>query len=653
MTLPDWMLLIAALLGVAVPLGLLARRLHLPPSALLAVAGVVAGALGAPYGLHSPLRAAAFEEVVAFLFLPALVFEAALGLSVRAFVRNLAPILLLAIPALLLGATLVGYSLHWALNLPLAVALVFGVLISATDPVAVVTVFRQLGVPERLLTLVEGESLLNDGVAIVVFQVLLGVALGGVVSPGGALLDFLQVFFGGLLVGTVLGLVAALLLPWLDDLSAAALTLALAYGGFVGTEQLGGLSGVTATLAAGLVLRIFLPSRAGPEAREGLHWLWANLGFVANALLFLLIGLAVDARLLLEYWPAVLLALVVVLAARALAVLVLVGSVERVAGLPRTGRRNQAVLIWGGLRGGVALALALSLPAALPARDLLVALTGGVVLGTLVINATTIARLVRRLGLDRPTRAQRFLAATARLSGIQAARARLAELGLAEGEVEAELARIDAASRRELQQLHLDPEEEVRVIARRALFVERDTYQRLSDAGLLPPPVARTLLHEVDDHLEQACLSGQGLSARRRHRPPIDRLVEAALTRMPPPSGVAPSELAYTEASARRLAARRTADALGLLESFPRVRAASLEQVRQVVRHWEQEAEQELAAFDADALHDRQAIYRRQAEGLSRMAARDELQRLSDLGLLPPHLAEQAAEAVVDDVTRR
>jgi NhaP-type Na+/H+ or K+/H+ antiporter len=192
--------------------------------------------------LEIPLEGEGFEEVVVFLFLPVLVFEAALGLSVRAFFRNLGPILMLAVVALLVSAALVGGALALVLGTPLTAALLFGALISPRS-VAVVAVFRQLGVPERVLVLVEGESLLNDGVAIVLFTILLSAALGADASVGSGIVEFLLVFFGGAAIGAVLGLGAAVLIAWLDRNLAAALTVAVAYGSFVLADDVLGFSG--------------------------------------------------------------------------------------------------------------------------------------------------------------------------------------------------------------------------------------------------------------------------------------------------------------------------------------------------------------------------------------------------------------------------
>jgi len=620
---------------------------------VLAVVGFVAGWLLEPLGVEIPLRGEEFEEILLFLFLPVLVFDAALGLSTRAFFRNLVPILVLAVPALVVSAVLVGLALSLGLDIPLAAALLFGVFISATDPVAVVAVFRQLGVPERLLTIVEGESLLNDGVAIVGFNILLGVALGEKLGVAAGFVDFFLVFFGGAAIGAVVGSVAAAVLPWLGRLPAAAFSLAVAYGGFVLAEDVLGFSGITATVAAGLLLSGLAPSRASEAVREVWDELWESLDYIANALLFLLIGLAIAPDLILDNLGAIALAVVVVIVARALAVVPLVSALERFAGIPPVGWRNEAVLVWGGLRGGVALALALALPESLPQRETFVAMTGGVMLVTLLLNATTISWLVRRLGLSEPSRSERFLAGVARLSGIEAARKRLEDLGLEEPTLSSRLEAAKHATREEIEALELTDEEEIQVVTRRGLFVERQTYQRLSDAGLLPPSAARALLHEVDDQIEEAGLGRTSIEAVRDREPPrLERLAQRLTGWLPEPAGEDPNQLAYAEASGRRLAARRAGEALEEFEHLPSIDAETVEDVKETFAQGEREASASLEELDREVDHVGE-LRRRQAEALGRIAVTDALRELADVGLLPEVMVSRTARAVAKDIEEK
>jgi len=652
-SLPQWILLISILLASAVLLGVIAQRARLQLTVVLAVVGFVAGWLLEPLGVEIPLRGEEFEEILLFLFLPVLVFDAALGLSTRAFFRNLVPILVLAVPALVVSAVLVGLALSLALDIPLAAALLFGVFISATDPVAVVAVFRQLGVPERLLTIVEGESLLNDGVAIVGFNILLGVALGEKLGVAAGFVDFFLVFFGGAAIGAVVGSVAAAVLPWLGRLPAAAFSLAVAYGGFVLAEDVLGFSGITATVAAGLLLSGLAPSRASEAVREVWDELWESLDYIANALLFLLIGLAIAPDLILDNLGAIALAVVVVIVARALAVVPLVSTLERFAGIPPVGWRNEAVLVWGGLRGGVALALALALPESLPQRETFVAMTGGVVLVTLLLNATTISWLVRRLGLSEPNRSERFLAGVARLSGIEAARKRLEDLGLEEPTLSSRLEAAKHATREEIEALELTDEEEIQVVTRRGLFVERQTYQRLSDAGLLPPSAARALLHEVDDQIEEAGLGRTSIEAVRDREPPrLERLAQRLTGWLPEPAGEDPNQLAYAEASGRRLAARRAGEALEEFEHLPSIDAETVEDVKETFAQGEREASASLEELDREVDHVGE-LRRRQAEALGRIAVTDALRELADVGLLPEVMVSRTARAVAKDIEEK
>ncbi len=650
--LPTALLEMSILLGVAVLVGLFAQRIRLPLTVVLAVAGMLATALGLDLALVEVLDGEGFKELLVNLFLPILVFEAAVSLSTREFMRNLAAITALATIALLISAALVGYSLVAALAVPVAAALLFGALISATDPVAVVAVFRDLGVSRRLLTLVEGESLLNDGVAIVLYSVLLTVALG--LAPfglGSAVGEFVVVAAGGLVVGCLVGGAALMLLPLLSRLPAAALSVAVAFGSFVLAEAVVGVSGVMATVAAGILVGGMLESRADKSVRDLLHELWESLGFIANALLFLFIGLALDIDLLRENLAAIAIAVAAVLISRPLAVVPVVAVLHRVSHIPRVGHRSTAVVVWGGLRGGVALALALALPEELEQRDLFIAMTAGVVLTTLLLNATTLPFLLHFLHLDEPRRSDEHLSALARLLAVKAARDRLRELDLHDDLIDAHLDVAEVDAQEQLAVAHLSGEEQVEVLVMRGLHIQRETYQGLADAGLLAPIATRTLMYEIDEEIDEAHRGELDVDAARRGNLPWYALAHRRLlTMFPEPLGEDMRSVRYVELSARQLAARRAAEELARFQDLPGMHGEVVDQARTVFEHWEQRARVGLTDMEMRAGVDVRVMHRQQARALTKIAAVGALHQLSDVGIVSAAVAERAARRVEEEI---
>ncbi|MGI9528102.1 MAG: cation:proton antiporter [Acidimicrobiia bacterium] len=653
--LSETLLEISILLIAAVFIGVFAKRIRIPVTVVLAVGGFLVAWIAGPEALPlvESLYGEDFAETVVNVFLPILIFEATLNISTRDFLRNLGPILVLATVALAISAAVVGYSLYFVLGIPLASALLFGVLISATDPVAVLAVFKNLGVSRRLLTLIEGESLMNDGVAIVGYSVLLQVALGGKVGFAEGAVELLTVFVGGAIVGGLIGLAAALVLPMLDRLSAATLSLGVAYGSFMFAHEVFGVSGVMATAAAGLVLGALSPSRASAPVRNTVASLWDALSYIANALLFLFVGLLINPTLIGDNFDAIFVAIVAVLIARPLAIFPVVSALERFAKIPKVGNRNASVLVWGGLRGGVALALALSLPASLPLRELFIAMTGGVVLVTLLLNATTMSTLVHRLGLDRPSRSDEFLEASARLLAIEDARAKLDQLGFHDKIVRSRLRVVKMEAKDQLARIELDQHEELKVYTLRGLHVERQTYQVLSDAGLLRPIATRTLTQEIDDEIEEIRLSSlQVEAARRGARPWYARAVRGLLDWLPEPAGEDVTEVAYSEVSARRLAALRANDELDLFKRLPNCDTSTVDKAKETFSYWEKRAAESLTRLDEAGGVDKRILIRRQAEALTRVAAVEAVQELVDTGLLPKTIADEAVQTIVDEVDR-
>lgn len=379
------LLLVVSLVAIAV------RRLRIPYTVALVVVGLL-------LTTQQPIDLSLAPEVILALLVPPLVFEAAFHINLRDLQRNLPGIILLAVPGVLITTLIVGGLVNWLTPLTLSMAVVFGSLISATDPVAVVALFRALGAPKRLSVLLEAESLLNDGTAIVVYNLALTAALTGAFHLGGGIAAFLRVATGGLAVGFLLGWLAAQVISRIDDyLIETTLTTVLAFGSYLVAERLS-FSGVLAVVAAGLINGNLGPQGMSPTTRIVLFNFWEYVAFLANSLVFLLIGLQVNVPTLVSHWQPVLVAIAAVLVARA-AVTYGLGWLSGRLTEPMPPRWLH-VLNWGGLRGAIALALALSLPASLgPERETVRVMAFGVVLFTLVIQGMTMKPILRRLGI--------------------------------------------------------------------------------------------------------------------------------------------------------------------------------------------------------------------------------------------------------------
>lgn len=388
----------------------LCSRWSIPYTVLLVVLGIIMGWLSQGFTNLQAIRSLQLTpEMVFFVFLPVLIFESAFNLNVRELLRCLAPILTMAIPALLLSTLIVGLGLHWLLGMHLIEALLFGALISATDPVAVVALFRELGAPARLTMLVEGESLFNDAVAIVLFNILLGLSMGGGLdwtSLGYAGYEFLRVFLGGLLAGGIAGLLVCELFHLLREKSGTMMlvSVCMAWLVFAVAEHVLHVSGVMAVLAAALAMSFTMLVRSSHAAGQTMIDSWELIAIAGNCLLFLLVGLAVDLGRLVHHLPLIAAAVLLVLLGRAAAVYLLLPLVTRLFSLPAASSAEQHIIWWGGLKGALALAIALSVPHALASRELIIDMTVGVVLFFLLVNGTTIQWLMRHLGLACITR---------------------------------------------------------------------------------------------------------------------------------------------------------------------------------------------------------------------------------------------------------
>jgi CPA1 family monovalent cation:H+ antiporter len=406
MTISSALMWLAVLLLIAILIKPLVAKWHLPFAAILIAIGFIGSEMVVMAGYDTGIRYHSFHDLIFYVFLPLLIFQAAFTLDVKAFLENWLLIILLALPLMLLATVISALLIFWGIGhpvgFPLIAALLTGVLLSATDPAAVVGMMRELGAPKRLCTLLEGESLLNDAMAIVSFSILLQLALmpASMLSVSDALWRFVEVFFGGILVGVVMGGLASLLLKKLtDSLSQAVVTLAVAYLSFLFAEKILAVSGVMAVLLAGLILSHTMAQvRQSMKRALFVDEFWHFNVFVAEALMFLFMGVTITVAMFTDNWLAMLIAIAAVLIARTLMLFTANALVWPIKSQPTLAMSEQRLLLTGGLRGAVTLALVLSLPVELSYWWVVQSMAFGVVLFTFFIQAPLMPRLIKQAG---------------------------------------------------------------------------------------------------------------------------------------------------------------------------------------------------------------------------------------------------------------
>jgi CPA1 family monovalent cation:H+ antiporter len=506
--------LFVTLFAVATAVALLARWMKAPYTVALVVAGVLLGTVRAFDPPHLT------KELLFAVFLPGLLFEAAFHLEFRKFWQNKIAIGGLAVPGLLVSIgvtaailTPVANGLHFVEGFTMLHALVFSALIAATDPIAVVALFKSLGAPKRLVVLVEGESLLNDGTAAVVFTLMAGLATGRELSPGLAVLDFVRVVGMGALIGTAIAFGASKVIQQVDDpMIEITVTTIAAYGSFAAAEQFH-FSGVIATVSAGMVCGNYA-TRTGmsPSTRIAVESFWEYVAFALNSVVFLLIGFEVRMDTMLASWKAILTAYVAVTIGRAAVIYLVTALLSR--SREKLPWAWSAVLTWGGLRGGLSMVLVLALPPSFAHRDLLVTMTFGVVLISILLQGLTMGPLLRRLGLVGGGN-ERGLLRDRERGQVRAARAALESLTemSKHGGIAAETAttlraqyeETIATADRRIAELHVEEAElrdaELLATRRQLLTVEKETLLDAGRRGLLESEAIEHLLRDVDARL--------------------------------------------------------------------------------------------------------------------------------------------------------
>lgn len=406
--------MILLLLFIAVVAGIIFRRIKIPYTIGLFLVGVFATLFSSNVAeIEHLFDFVLSPDIILFLFLPPLVFEAAFHINKRQMSRTFLPIIVLAIPGLIISTIIIGYIVGYATPLPLLYAMLFGALISATDPVSVIGLFKNIGAPLKLTTILEGESMFNDASAIITFGIVLGIIGAGtfdihtiVYGAEGILWSFIGGVITGIVTGVLIGSLIAL--SGKNVVVSAVITMVVAYASYLLADRFFHASGIIAVLTAGLIVGWLVSVWLKKSDRERLSEFQDFSAYLSNSLIFLLLGITATNILkgygsdtgLFILIPA---ALAAVYVSRAVVVYSLSYLMNLFKGRDYIPLKYRHALFWGGLRGAVAIALALSIREDLPYRDEIVIMTVGAVLFTILVDGITTKSLAGYLGLDRPS----------------------------------------------------------------------------------------------------------------------------------------------------------------------------------------------------------------------------------------------------------
>jgi Na+/H+ antiporter len=402
---------LAGLFVLVAGLNVVAQRLTIPYPIVLVLGGLIVGAIpGVPDITLNP-------DLVLVIFLPPLLYSAGVFADLQALRNNLRPILLLSIGLVLATTCVVAVIAHELIGLSWALSFALGAIVSPTDPIAATSIMRSLGAPRTMVNVIEGESLVNDATALVVYRVAVSAAIGGSFSAPEAAVELVGAAVGGVLIGAAVGYALVAIRRHIDD-TTTQLTVSLlsGYAAFIPADLVGA-SGVLAVVTAGLFIGWHAPVLISPQTRLESNAMWRILIFLLNATLFMLIGLQLPVILdgvanqsageLLGYAAIVCAAVIGTRALWSFTVVYIIRALDRrpQQRLRRTGWRQRLVSSWSGMRGAVSLAAALALPletdagTPLPDRDLILFLTFAVILVTIVGQGLTLPWLIRKLGV--------------------------------------------------------------------------------------------------------------------------------------------------------------------------------------------------------------------------------------------------------------
>jgi CPA1 family monovalent cation:H+ antiporter len=400
---------VISLLLIATFVSFFLRKSKFPYTVALVLVGLSVGYLAERLPVLSFLQDFRLSpELVFYVFLPTLIFESAFHTNIRHFTQNIKTIVSLSTVGMLMSTLLIGSGMHYFLQFPWAISLLFGALISATDPISVIAQFKQIGAPRRLMTILEGESLFNDGMALVLFGILLEV-IGtqdlhfGRAELLGSFGNFGFVVIGGLLVGTAFGFLFSKALDYIKDSKEIeiSITLILAHSTFIIAEYFLGVSGILSTVAAGIVIGNYGAYKISPSVKDIMTHFWDYSAYIANSLLFLLVGMIVYSTkdVVAPLFIPMLFVILLVILSRMVMVYSLMPLTNLLFKRERIPVKWMHVIQWSGLRGALAIALILTLPEGFLYYDEMLIFTVGVIFFTIIVNGLTVSPLLSVLGL--------------------------------------------------------------------------------------------------------------------------------------------------------------------------------------------------------------------------------------------------------------
>lgn len=495
--------------GISV-LHVFSRKIAFPYTVALLIAGFVTKWLLAvmPLGVDVGLS----TNLIFYVLLPLILFESAMRINLHQFKIQFKTITFLATFGLMMSIFVIGAMIAQFVGLPFGVSLLFGAIISATDPIAVLSLFKTIKTPKRLGLIIEGESMLNDATAVIAFRVISGFVVASEVLRSQTLfsgvVEFVYVFIGSVIAGLVMGYIAAKLIEYIqsDRLVETTLTLSIALFSFTYAEHVLHLSGIIATVITAITVGNLGRTKISADVHHFIDDFWEYVGFIAISLIFFFAAFNLNLRLLILDLPTLLIVIFIVLIARAVSVYIsffLTNKLPFFKDEPNVIFQWQHVINWGGLRGIIPLVLVFSLPDDFAFKEHITVLALGTFIFTLLVNALTIEWLLGILGLRKSKKEERILEEELSIRQVERARARLR--GLPAGEINenirdfAERKLVAEEERHKNTLLKIAGPDDLLVSLRmQALEIELNTVYNLYKEGYITEDVYVTFEKQVD-----------------------------------------------------------------------------------------------------------------------------------------------------------